>query len=145
MSTGIVPPIRIVGGAIRSDGEQHVAAEVDALAEVRDVDGERLGQAEEEREQQRIHADARLDEGVEAQQPGSLAARAGPLDEAPRDAPEQRVARRQPSEKDRQHRGDGLALRPEQDRQVFLPGHLVDEPAEAREHGEEQRDRSDHG
>ena len=82
MSTGIVPPISIVGGAISSTVRQHVEGEGEALAEVRDADGERLGQAEQDREEQRVDADPRLHQAVEPQQRGRLAAGAGALDEA---------------------------------------------------------------
>ena len=74
MSTGIVPPIRTVGGAISSMVRQTSNREGEALADVRDADGERLGQAEEDRKEQGVHADARLHQAVEPQQRGGLAA-----------------------------------------------------------------------
>ena len=65
----------------QQDRQADVEGEGEALAEVRDADGERLGQAEEEREEQGVDPDARLHQAVEAQQLRRLAAPAGPLDE----------------------------------------------------------------
>ena len=69
-------------------GEEDVEGESEALADVRDAHGERLGQREQEREEQRVQPDSRLHPAVEAQKPGGLAEHAGPFDELPRDAPE---------------------------------------------------------
>jgi hypothetical protein len=103
-----------------------------------------LGDAEERWKQQRVDADAGLDQGVEGEQARRATALAGALDEIARGAAEQGVAGREPAEEDGEHGRGGLAVGTEQRRQVLLPGHLVDEARKSGQHREQQRGEADH-
>ncbi len=119
--------------------EQHVEREADTAGLVRDREREPAHRAKQHREQPRAEANAALDRTVEQQQAGGFAARFGSLHHAPGHGAEQRVADRESTEEEREHRGSGFAVRAEQRRQVLLPGHFVDEATEARQHGEPER------
>jgi hypothetical protein len=124
--------------------EHHVECESQARvadgAEQRDV----LGNSEESRKQQRVESDAGLDECVEVEQPRGTRAPTSALHAPPRGAAEERVARREPAEEDREHRRRGLAVGSEERRQVLLPRDLVDQAGEARQHREQQCRDVDH-
>jgi hypothetical protein len=64
--------------------------------------------------------------------------------DSPRHGTEQGVSDREPPEEDSEHRSRRFAVGTQQRRQVLLPGHLVDQAAEAGGYGQEQRDSSDH-
>ena len=87
------------------------------------------------------HADPRLDDPVGPQQRRWLAGALAALDEPLGQFPEEPVPEGETPEKDAEHRGGRLALRPEQSRHVPLPGDLVGEGAESCENGEQERQR----
>ena len=64
---------------------------------------------------------------------GGLTARLRPLDDTTGQMSEQCVPGRQAAEEDAEHSRRRLGVGPEENRQVLLPGHLVDEAREARE------------
>ncbi len=103
-----------------------------------------LGDAKERRKQQRVQSDSGLDEGVEVQQTRGTPPMASALHEPPRRPAEQGVADGEAAQEDGEHGGRRLAVGAQQRGQVLLPGHLVDEAREARQHREEQRSEADH-
>ena len=144
VSSGMVPPIKMVGGPISSRQSADVEGEGERLVARRHPEGDPLHRAEQEREEQRQHADAHLGQAVHPEQRRRPPLSLGPLHRAARDPAEQGVAGREAAQVQAQHRRRRLAVAAQQRGEVLLPGDLVDETAEPGQKRQEQGDGACH-